>query len=127
MVAVESLLYGALTGFILSFFIVYMWKYKVKRVMRNILGSHEKIVTVYEEWEEQGIKLKIQMTEWTWELLNKEEWSNFMYQSWLSDLLFEASQDPLAKMKTYWYGEAAGPKLDSKKIDMLLNSNFSEN
>ena len=81
MVAVESLLYGALTGFILSFFIVYMWKYKVKRVMRKILGSHEKIITVYEEWEEQGIKIKIQMTEWTWELLNKEEWSNFMYQS----------------------------------------------
>jgi len=127
MVAVESLLYGALTGFILSFFIVYMWKYKVKRVMRNILGSHKKIITVYEEWEEQGLKLKIQMTEWTWELLNKEEWSNFMYQSWLSDLLFEASVDPSAKMKTYWYGEATGPKLDSKKIDMLLNSNFSEN
>jgi hypothetical protein len=126
MVAVESLIYGALTGFVLSFFIVYMWKYKVKKVMRTILGSHEKIITVYEDWEEQDIKIKIQMTEWTWELLNKEEWSNFMYQSWLSDLLFEASVDPLAKMKTYWYGEAAGPKLDPKKIDMLLDSNFSE-
>ena len=126
MVAVESLLYGALAGFILSIFIVYVWKYRVKRVMRNILGSHEKIITVYEEWEEQNIKLKIQMTEWTCELLNKEEWCNFMYHSWLSDRLYEASQDPLAKMKTYWYGEAAGPKLDPKKIDMLLKSNFSE-
>ena len=126
MVAVESLLYGALTGFILSIFIVYLWKYRVKRVMRDILGSHEKIVTVYEEWEEQNIKIKIQMTEWTWELLNKEEWSNFMYQSWLSDRLYEATQDPLTKMDAYWYGEAASPKLDSKKIEMLLNSNFSE-
>ncbi len=52
MVLLESLLYGALTGFVLSIFIVYMWKQRVKRVMRNILGSHEKIVTVYGEWEE---------------------------------------------------------------------------
>ncbi len=126
MVILESLLYGALTGFVLSIFIVYMWKYKVKRVMRNILGSHEKIITVYGEWEEQDIKLKIQMTEWTWELLNKVEWCNFMYQSWLSDRLYEATQDPLAKMHTYWYGETAGPKLDSKTIDILLNSDFSE-
>lgn len=126
MVAIEALFYGVLTGLLLSIFIVYMWKYRVKRVMRDILGSHEKIVTVYEEWKEHNIKLKIQMTEWTWELLNKEEWSNFMYHSWLSDLLYEASLDPLSKLQTYWYGEAAGPKLDSKKIEMLLNSNFSE-
>ncbi len=67
------------------------------------------------------------MTEWTWELLNKEQWCNLRYQTWLSDLLYEATQNPLlAKKEVHWFGEAAGPKLDPKKIDMLMKSKLSE-
>ena len=123
----KSLLYGSIAGIFFSIVIALLWKFKLDRSMRKIKGSHDKIITVNEEWEEFDIKLKIQMTEWTWELLNKEQWCNFRYQTWLSDLMYEATQNPLlAKKETYWFGETAGPKLDPKKIDMLLKSKFSE-
>ena len=127
MVTWESLLYGSIAGILFSIVIAFLWKFKLDRSMRKITGSHDKVITVYEEWEEFDLKLKIQMTEWTWELLNKEQWCNMRYQTWLSDLMYEATRNPLlAKHEVYWFGETAGPKLDPKKIDMLMKSKLSE-
>lgn len=122
MVSIESLIYGGLIGLVFGTIVGFAWKYKFKKTYEACEGSHEKILTVYEEWEEVGIKLKIQMTEFTNELLNTNEWLNIAYHTWVSERLYEASQDPSAQMETYWFGETAGPKLDPKEIDMLLKS-----
>jgi hypothetical protein len=66
------------------------------------------------------------MTEFTWELLNTNEWLNLAYHTWLSERLCDASKNPLAQMETYWFGETLGPKLDPKKMDMLMKPKFSE-
>ena len=127
MVTWESLLYGSIAGILFSIVIAFLWKFKLDRSMRKITGSHDKVITVYEEWEEFDLKLEIQMTEWTWELLNKEQWCNMRYQTWLSDLMYEATRNPLiAKQEVYWFGEKVGPKLDPKKIDLLMKSKLSE-
>ncbi|WP_287587700.1 hypothetical protein [Candidatus Borrarchaeum sp.] len=122
MVSIESLIYGGLIGLVFGIIVGIAWKYKLKKAYEACEGSHEKILTVYEEWEEVGIKLKIQMTEFTNELLNTNEWLNIAYHTWVSERLYEASQDPSAQMEPYWFGETAGPKLDPKEIDMLLKS-----
>jgi hypothetical protein len=119
---IESLLYGGLIGLVFGTIVSFAWKYKLKKVYEACEGSHEKIVTVYEKWEEVDIKLKIQMTEFTYELLNMNEWLNLAYHTWVSERLYEASRYPSAQMETLWFGETTGPKLDPKEIDMLLKS-----